>query len=94
MWNGSPFFSLLIGSVRYYCTHVSPYSPLFFPPLQVSVAECLARPTRCERTCVRITPQTVVFIATATAICSLGHELRSPLLQCLGQLSLASLWGR
>ena len=30
---------------------------------------------RCERTEVRITPRTVVFIATATEICCLGHGL-------------------
>jgi len=30
----------------------------------------------CERTQVRISPRTVVYIATATAICSFGHRLR------------------
>jgi len=48
---------------------------------------------QCERTQVRISPRTVVFIAIATAICSLGHALR--LLQtAMPQLSLAFLWGR
>jgi len=42
--------------------------------LQVSVAEWLAR-LRCERTQVRTTPLTVVFIATAAAIYSLEHGL-------------------
>jgi len=32
---------------------------------------------RCERTEVRITPRAVVFIATADAIYSLGHGLRT-----------------
>ena len=32
---------------------------------------------RCERTQVRITPQTVLFITVATAIYSLGHGLRT-----------------
>ena len=32
---------------------------------------------RCERTKVRITPRTVVFVATAAAIYSLGHRLRT-----------------
>jgi len=39
----------------------------------VAVAEWLARLT--ERTRVRITPRTVVFIATAAAIYCLGHGL-------------------
>jgi len=48
---------------------------------------------QCERTQVRISPRTVVFIAIATAICSLGHALR--LLQtAMLQLSLAFLLGR
>ena len=32
---------------------------------------------RCEKTKVRISPRTVVFIARATVICSLGHGLRT-----------------
>jgi len=32
---------------------------------------------RCEKTQVRISPRTVVFITTATAICSTGHGLRT-----------------
>ena len=32
---------------------------------------------RCERTQVRISPRTVVFIVTVTAICSLVHGLRT-----------------
>ena len=32
---------------------------------------------RCERTQVRISPQTVMFISMATAMCSLGHELHT-----------------
>ena len=39
---------------------------------------------------VTISSWTTVFIATATALCSLGHGCH-PLLQCLGQLSIASL---
>jgi len=31
---------------------------------------------RCERTQVRISPRTIVFIAMATVICSLGYGLR------------------
>jgi len=45
--------------------------------LQVLVAESLARPTACERTKFRITPRAVVFIATAAAIYSIGHGLRT-----------------
>jgi len=39
-----------------------------------TVTEWLAR-LCCERTQVRITPRTVVFIATAAVIYSLGHGL-------------------
>ena len=43
---------------------------------------------RCERTQVRISPRTVVFIAIANAVYSLGHGLRT-LLQYLGRLNLS-----
>ena len=43
--------------------------------VQVSVVEWLAHPTAVWRTQVRITPLTVVFIATAAAIYSLEHGL-------------------
>ena len=46
-----------------------------------------------QRTQVRITPRTVVFIATAAAIYSLGTGC-APLLQCLGRLSLPPSVGR
>ena len=42
----------------------------------------------------RVALWAVVFIAKATVIYSLGHELCAPFLQCLGQLSLLPSVGR